>query len=329
MTAAPPDTSLIYQHRATVSQPVSETPTCRRPTPRRLSLVRSRWTLLLSALLIPLLVACEVPNPSSTERTSSRPLPSPSRTIRYGADAVHQGSVYLPARWKAQDRRPLVVYIHGGAWRFGSRLELDQSLRTLIDAGAVVLSLDYRLIRPVGEQVDDLLRGVVWAQQSAGELGIDPARTFLAGHSAGGHLALMLGLGATASQLPRPLAGIFALSAPVDLDPLVFDPDIYGVKVQALIAENNLCPAPQCAVETLATISPIGLLDPLDPPIYYLYGTADPLLGSGAIERWRARVVNLGMDRAVWFDAVEGAGHYPASGANAAYLRHFLALPAR
>lgn len=270
-----------------------------------------------------------MPNPSRADRTSTRPLPAPSRTIRYGADPVHQGSVYLPVRWKAQDSRPLVIFIHGGAWRFGSRLDLDQSLRTLVDAGAVVVSLDYRLIRPVGEQVDDLLRGVAWAQQAAGELGIDPSRTFLAGHSAGGHLALMLGLGPRVSQLPRPLAGIFALSAPVDLDPSVFDPDIYGVKVQALIAENNLCPVSPCATETLAAISPIGLLDPLDPPIYYLYGTADPLLGSGAVERWRSQVVNLGMESAVWFDAVEGAGHYPASGANATYLRHFLALPAR
>lgn len=301
----------------------------RRRTCRRASSGRGWGLLLIGVLLAPLLVGCDVPDPSRTERVSARPLPAPSRTVRYGDDPAHQGSVYLPARWSTRDRRPLVVFVHGGAWRFGSRFELDQSLRPLVDAGAVVLSLDYRLVRPVEEQVDDLTRGVVWAQRFAGELGIDPNRTFLAGHSAGGHLALMLGLGPRAGQLTHPLAGIVAVSAPVDLDPQVFDPDIYGVQVQALIAENNRCPAASCTRTQLAAWSPIEFLDPLDPPVYYLYGTADSLLGPAMLERWRHRVSALGMERAVWFDAVEGAGHYPATGANAAYLRHFLTQSGR
>jgi acetyl esterase/lipase len=87
-----------------------------------------------------------------------------------------------------------VVYIHGGGWSTGKRKNDAATADRLARAGYVVANIDYRLV-PKGTfplAVQDAFCALAFVQIHAVELGIDPNRIAVMGHSAGGHLAGML-----------------------------------------------------------------------------------------------------------------------------------------
>ncbi len=89
--------------------------------------------------------------------------------------------------------RPLVAWIHGGAWQGGSKD--DCPAQALVARGYVVASIGYRLsqhaIYPA--QIEDCKAAVRWLRAHASEYEIDPQRIGVWGASAGGHLAALLG----------------------------------------------------------------------------------------------------------------------------------------
>ncbi|MCR4994014.1 MAG: alpha/beta hydrolase [Bacteroidales bacterium] len=99
-----------------------------------------------------------------------------------------------------QTGRPAILIIHGGGWSAGSKN--DMVYRTLmIDyamKGYVVANMNYRLTQeaPLPACIEDVRCAVRWMKAHASELGIDPNRIGTYGHSAGGHLSLMLGCAA-------------------------------------------------------------------------------------------------------------------------------------
>jgi acetyl esterase len=90
-------------------------------------------------------------------------------------------------------RLPLIVYLHGGGWTFGSVDTHDRLMRLLaLAADAAVLGVDYRLApeHPHPGPLEDCLAAIRWVREQAQELEVDPTRTALAGDSAGANLAL-------------------------------------------------------------------------------------------------------------------------------------------
>lgn len=132
------------------------------------------------------------------EATSSRTLPPGVRQLAdlaYGRDAHQRLDVYLPAA--AGHDRPLLVMVHGGAWRFGSKQAasvVDNKLAHWSPADVVLVSLDYRLLPQAGLelQADDVASAVAWVQAHAAEWGANARQLVLMGHSAGAHLAGLL-----------------------------------------------------------------------------------------------------------------------------------------
>ncbi len=100
--------------------------------------------------------------------------------------------LYFPAG--GGDRRPLLVWIHGGGWQGGSK-EQCPALGMLAQ-GFVVASLNYRLSQHAvfPAQLEDCKAAIRWLRAHAGENGIDPDRIGIWGASAGGHLAALLGV---------------------------------------------------------------------------------------------------------------------------------------
>lgn len=99
---------------------------------------------------------------------------------------------------------PVVVFVHGGGWRVGSRDQVVPALRevepeplhVLARHGIAVVAVDHRLS---GEAtwpapLHDVKAAVRWVRAHADELGLDPDRIAAWGESAGGHLACLLGL---------------------------------------------------------------------------------------------------------------------------------------
>ena len=102
-----------------------------------------------------------------------------------------QLDLYLP---KTGHSKPLVVWVHGGAWRKGSR-STHPAHPLLTDAGFAVASISYRLsyqaIFPA--QIEDCKAAIRWLRAHSAKYGIDRNRIGAWGSSAGGHLVVLLG----------------------------------------------------------------------------------------------------------------------------------------
>ena len=108
-------------------------------------------------------------------------------TIPYGPDPEQVADLWLPA---SNGPHPGVVLVHGGCWRaeYGRDLE-DRVAADLATRGLAVWNVEYRRLDCGGEwpvPLEDILAAVAGMPEE-----IDPARLALAGHSAGGHLALL------------------------------------------------------------------------------------------------------------------------------------------
>lgn len=119
------------------------------------------------------------------------------RGLRYG-DARRQRLDVYRVRGGTASRppqlRPVLVHLHGGAYRSGGRSrEARALLHRLAIAGWLCVSADYRLAPGASfpDPLVDAKRVLVWVRAHAEELGADPARVAVAGSSAGGHLAAL------------------------------------------------------------------------------------------------------------------------------------------
>ena len=104
-----------------------------------------------------------------------------------------------PADWKPTDKRPAIVFFHGGGWVAGAPSQFNDHCKYFASRGLVCATVDYRLLnRTNGESplacVQDAKSAMRWVRSHAKELGVDPMRIAAAGGSAGGHLAAFCGM---------------------------------------------------------------------------------------------------------------------------------------
>src|SRR5688572_10252615 len=110
-------------------------------------------------------------------------------TFARAGDTELKLDLYLP---EAQEKPPgLIVWVHGGAWRGGSREGVD--LKGMTALGWAVASVDYRLSTqarfPV--QIHDIKAAIRYLRAHASQYGFSPDRVVIAGSSAGAHLAAL------------------------------------------------------------------------------------------------------------------------------------------
>lgn len=108
--------------------------------------------------------------------------------------------VYLPAG--ADEKRPAILMIHGGAWRTGTKAHYRDAAVRMARSGWVAAAINYRLV-PTGaypRAVQDCVCALAYLRAHADEYGIDPERIAVTGYSAGGHLASLVGLAADAPE---------------------------------------------------------------------------------------------------------------------------------
>jgi len=108
--------------------------------------------------------------------------------------------LYLPER--AEAPVPAVVWVHGGGWNSGDKVDDFLPLH-LANSDFALVSINYRLsgeaIFPAN--VEDCKTAVRWLRANAGKYNLDPDRFGLVGASAGGHLVALLGLTGDVSEL--------------------------------------------------------------------------------------------------------------------------------
>lgn len=147
---------------------------------------------------------------------------------RYGTDPAQRIAVIVPDQPAAKPR-PVLVFFHGGSWRFGEPDDYHFVGRTFARAGYVVILPGYRLV-PEGRypaMLEDGAAALAWTRDHAAEQGGDPARVVIMGHSAGAYIAAMLGL--ERQWLGRAgvedgfIKGVVGLSGPYDFYPWTSD----------------------------------------------------------------------------------------------------------
>lgn len=201
---------------------------------------------------------------------------------------------------------PVVLFVHGGGWRSGSRREfgpdIDDAFARIVAAGFAVASVDYRLSAEATfpAQVDDVAAALGWLRSNAAELGIDASRVVLWGESAGANLAALVAL--------RPDAGVQGVVdwyGPTDLVELARvlgrqdDPDSSEAKWLGAVVSAR----PDLA----AAASPARQVHPGAPPFLIVHGTEDESVPRSQADLLANAVREAGGD--VELVIVEGAGH--------------------
>jgi acetyl esterase/lipase len=219
--------------------------------------------------------------PDDPRGVLTRPAPPPDLAVRYGEHPDQVIDVRLPRA--GAEPRPLVIFIHGGFWR----AEWDRShagplAADLAARGWPVATVEFRRTGQDGGgwpgTFDDVAAAVGAARglgrdagaQSAGALpaGVDPVafqRPILAGHSAGGQLALWY---AATHGHEGSLRGVLALAPVADLA-AAYRLDLDGGAVAALLGGG-----PERWPDRYAAADPV-VLGPPPAPVAVLHGTAD------------------------------------------------------
>jgi arylformamidase len=146
----------------------------------------------------------------------------PHRTLRYGAHEDEVLDLFPPVR--ATGSVPVHIFIHGGAWRQLTKDDSAFAAPAFLENGIAYVALNFSVIPKVRlpEMAEQCRRGIAWIAKNAGELGIDPRRIALSGHSSGGHLAAVMlttdwtryGIGESPLKAGMTVSGMYDL-APV------------------------------------------------------------------------------------------------------------------
>ena len=184
-----------------------------------------------------------------------------ARNLPFGAHPRLKLDLYAP---RAADgrARPIVVFIHGGSWRGGSKDGYGFAGRAFAARGFLVAVPNYRLVPEVRYPafVEDGAAAVRWLRTNAGRYGGDPDRIVLVGHSAGAYNAAMLALNERFLGADRAaVRGWVGLAGPYSFLPLA------GPITTAAFGGAPDLPATQ----------PIEAAGPGDPPALLLHGARD------------------------------------------------------
>ena len=153
-----------------------------------------------------------------------------ARGVAYGPLERQRFDVYRPGTSLSDADKPrgspLVIFVYGGTWSMGERGDYRFAGEALAAQGFTVMVIDYRLYPDVRYPtfLQDCARAVGYGLEHAAELGADPRRVFLYGHSAGAYNVAMLALDprwlAAVGHAPGELAGWVGLAGPYDFLPI-------------------------------------------------------------------------------------------------------------
>lgn len=173
----------------------------------------------------------------------------------------------------AKGKRPGVLFIHGGGWIQGTKDSgRDTFVLPYVQRGCVVASVEYRLAKaaPAPAAVNDVLKAAKWFFEHAEKYQVDPARIIVTGGSAGGHLALLVGM------LPEDagfgsavkVAAIVNCYGITDVTDLLDGPHRKGWAAQWV-------PEQAARLDLARRVSPLTYVRKGLPPILTIHGDAD------------------------------------------------------
>ncbi len=204
---------------------------------------------------------------------------------------------FLPADWKATDKRPVIVFFFGGGWKNGAFTQFVPQAEYFASRGIVAISADYRIeskhkTKP-DDAVEDAKTAIRWVRANAAKLGTDPDKVIASGGSAGAHLAAATALVEKFEAKDDPKASC----KPNAL--VLFNPFLNG-KGRAIAGSDgsNIAEA----------ISPTLFLKKGAPPCVIFFGTSDAMLDTG--KEYVAKCKELGVKAELYTAAEQPHGFF-------------------
>lgn len=191
--------------------------------------------------------------------------------------------LFLPAE---RTNVPLIIYVHGGAWRSGSKS--NPPVSTLVGKGFAVASVEFRQtpVAPFPANVHDIKAAVRFLRARAGEHGYDAKRFVIAGTSSGGHLAALVGVSNGHKELEGELGGHRDVSSDVqaivsfygaaNLQTILSQSTPHGLSVRVPALQLLLGGQPDEKPALARLASPVTHVGKSDPPLLLIHGDADP-----------------------------------------------------
>lgn len=214
------------------------------------------------------------------------------RDVAYAAtDHPRQRLDLFVPKVPKSEKLPLIVFIHGGAWRSGDKLAGGQQVLRYVQTGEYAgASIGYRLsgdaIWPA--QIHDCKAAIRWLKAHSAENGIDPERIGVMGVSAGGHLVAMLGTSGKVAGLEGDLGEHDLVDSRITCVVDFFGPsDLLTMGDFPSSLDHNSAESPESKLiggtlpqnkEQAKAASPLTYVTADDPPFLIVHGTEDPLV---------------------------------------------------
>ena len=186
------------------------------------------------------------------------------KDVQYGNDEPQKLDIF-PA---AVDRAPILVDIHGGGWRSGSRNIRSFPASSVTKAGVMWVPIDYGLAPnySIHQMVNHVRSAIVWLYHNVSKYGGDPSKLYVSGNSAGGHLTGCILMPDWHKNFGVPsdiIKGACAISGVYDLQALVH-------------AEYGYNDELGMDIETAQNFSPLFNLPTKGCPLIVSYGAPEP-----------------------------------------------------
>lgn len=219
---------------------------------------------------------------NSTVVLAQRPLELTFATV---ADRELKLDLYQPAG-ASEKSVPTIVWVHGGAWRAGSKDQVP--VLHWLQCGFAIASVEYRLSPEARfpAQVHDIKAAIRFLRAHADQHQLDPQRFVIAGASAGGHLAALVGVTGGVESLEGSVGehpdqssavqAIVSFYGASNLNSILSQSTPHGLSVRVPALQLLLGGQPQQQPALARLASPVAHVDAQDPPLWLIHGDADP-----------------------------------------------------
>jgi len=266
--------------------------------------------------VVALTAACVllVPGPVISGSFGAQPAHEHRDVVYAAVDGRNLGlDLYIPA---GVPRPPLVVWVHGGAWRSGTKAQVPP---LFVENGFATASLDFRQSTDARfpANVHDIKAAIRFLRAKAQEYGYRTDRIAIAGSSSGGHLAALVGVSNGVNDLEgtegvylnerSDVQAIVVYYGASNLMTILAQSTPFGVNMRRPALELLLGGLPENVPGLAQMASPVVHVGAGDPPLLLLHGDQDPQMPINQSHELQGAYEKAGLD--VSLDVVHGAAH--------------------
>lgn len=272
-----------------------------------------KTTMRIASIIVALILA-----PLASEAAKKKKITTPPNGVGVLRDLVYKEpfirplelDLYRPQKFKG--RLPVVVWVHGGGWKNGSKNRCPAAF--LAQHGFAVASINYRLSHHAQwpAQINDCRSAVRWLRQNANQYRLDGKSIGVWGSSAGGHLVAILGTidAPAGEETSSRVQAVCDWFGPTDLLTMPYNNVSKQRTIEQVRNSNGaklLGATVRDVPEKAKDASAFFHVTPDDPPFLVMHGDKDPGVPIVQSDRFVAALKKAKVD--VTYHVVQGAGH--------------------